>query len=126
MIIFNSEKIDFSMQDINIQKTEDGSYCFSIKIYPVAIYSKNNINSKNILTKREKEVLKLMAKGENNIKIAEELSVSVNTIKAHISKIFEKLKVNDRVQAVVKGIYENIIDIWLQKRRYVVKLTYRY
>ncbi len=67
---------------------------------------------KNIyLNKREILVLKLISKGKTNIQIAEEIQVSVHTIKANISKIFYKLNAVDRTQAVIKAIKENLIDI---------------
>lgn len=52
------------------------------------------------ISKRELEVLELMAKGLSNNEIAESLFVSLNTIKTHSSKLFEKLEVNRRAQAV--------------------------
>lgn len=62
------------------------------------------VNEQEILTrkisKRELEVLQLMADGLSNQEIAEKLFVSLNTIKSHSSKLFEKLDVKRRTQAV--------------------------
>ena len=66
--------------------------------------------NKNILTPRELEVLKLLIYGYNNTKIAEQLCVSTHTAKAHISSIYEKLNVSNRVQAIVKCLKENLIE----------------
>jgi NarL family two-component system response regulator LiaR len=55
------------------------------------------------ISKRELEVLELMAKGLSNQEIAETLFVSLNTIKTHTSKVFEKLDVSRRTQAVQKA-----------------------
>jgi DNA-binding CsgD family transcriptional regulator len=55
------------------------------------------------LSKRELEVLQLMSEGLSNAEIAERLFVSLNTIKTHTSKIFEKLEVKRRTQAVEVG-----------------------
>lgn len=55
------------------------------------------------LSKRELEVLQLMAEGLSNQEIAERLFVSVNTIKTHSSRLFEKLDVARRTQAVDKA-----------------------
>lgn len=52
------------------------------------------------ISKRELEVLELIAQGLSNNEIAERLFVSLNTIKTHSSKLFEKLEVNRRAQAV--------------------------
>ncbi len=61
------------------------------------------------LTERELEVLKLLVKGKSNTEIAKDLIVSVHTAKAHVCSILQKLCVDDRVQAAVKAIKENII-----------------
>jgi two-component system, NarL family, response regulator LiaR len=55
------------------------------------------------LSKRELEVLKLMAQGLSNQEIADTLFVSHNTIKTHISNLFLKLDVKRRTQAIQKG-----------------------
>ena len=55
-----------------------------------------------MLTKREEEVLELLIKGLNNTEISKLLCISNHTTKAHVSSIFSKLHVFNRVQAVVK------------------------
>jgi DNA-binding NarL/FixJ family response regulator len=55
------------------------------------------------LTEREREVLELIAQGENNQEIAHRLHVSAKTVSNHISNIFNKLQVTDRAQAIVKA-----------------------
>jgi two-component system, NarL family, response regulator LiaR len=55
------------------------------------------------LSNREMEVLQLLAKGYSNKAIAEQLYVSLNTIKTHCSNIFEKLEVKSRLQAIEKA-----------------------
>ncbi len=61
------------------------------------------------ISKRELEVLQLMAVGLSNQEIAERLFVSLNTIKTHISNLFEKLDVKRRTQAVEKAKRLNLI-----------------
>jgi two-component system, NarL family, response regulator LiaR len=55
------------------------------------------------ISKRELEVLELMALGNSNTEIAEKLFVSLSTIKTHASNLFEKLNVKRRTQAIEKA-----------------------
>ncbi len=55
------------------------------------------------ISKREHEVLELMAHGHSNQEIAEKLYVSVNTVKTHLANLFLKLEVSRRTQAVQKA-----------------------
>lgn len=55
------------------------------------------------LTQREHEILALIAEGLSNREIGERLFVSENTVKTHSSRLFEKMQVSRRVQAVQKG-----------------------
>jgi len=61
------------------------------------------------LTEREREVLKLMVDGNSNVDIGKELWISANTAKAHVASIMQKLLVNDRVQAAVKAVREDLV-----------------
>jgi len=56
------------------------------------------------LTKREAEVLRLMAEGKSNKLIGESLFISEKTVKNHVSSILQKLEVEDRTQAVINSI----------------------
>ena len=55
------------------------------------------------ITKREHTVLEQMASGRSNKEIAETLHVSPNTVKTHVSRLYEKLEVKQRIQAVQKA-----------------------
>jgi len=55
------------------------------------------------LTDREREILGLIAQHLNNTEIAERLSLSPKTIRNHVSNIFDKLQVTDRVQAILQA-----------------------
>ncbi|MCF2497683.1 helix-turn-helix transcriptional regulator [Dyadobacter chenhuakuii] len=61
------------------------------------------------LSKRELEVLNLIAVGLSNQEIAGQLFVSLNTVKTHSSKLFEKMEVKSRTQAVEKAKRLNLI-----------------
>jgi two-component system, NarL family, response regulator LiaR len=63
------------------------------------VLNENNLKLLNI-SKREHEVLTLMAQGMSNQEVADKLFVSLNTVKTHSSKLFEKLNVQRRTQAV--------------------------
>lgn len=58
----------------------------------------------HILTRRECEVLQLLADGKNNKAIGEALYISEKTVKNHVSNILQKINVDDRTQAVVEAI----------------------
>jgi len=61
------------------------------------------------LTERELEVLKLIAKGYPNDRIAEQLVISVGTVKGHVSNILSKLHLVDRTQAAAYAWQEGIV-----------------
>ncbi|MBN2076754.1 MAG: response regulator transcription factor [Dehalococcoidales bacterium] len=63
------------------------------------------------LSKREIEVLELIAKGTGNKLIADQLNISASTVKTHIQSIFQKLEVNDRTEAVTKALSKGIIRL---------------
>lgn len=71
---------------------------------------RDNEKIKN-LTRREVEVLKLMAVGMYNKEIANKLDISERTVKNHISNIFKKIVVTDRTQAAVFAIKSGLITI---------------
>jgi len=62
------------------------------------------------LTVREVEVLQLLAKGSTNAEIANALFISEATVKTHISNIFTKLALRDRVQAVVFAYESGLVQ----------------
>ncbi|WDV47293.1 response regulator transcription factor [Clostridiaceae bacterium M8S5] len=67
-------------------------------------------NKKN-LTKREYEVITLIAEGLNNKEIAKRLFISEKTVKNHVSNIFKKIEVTDRIQAAIFAYKNNIKKI---------------
>jgi DNA-binding NarL/FixJ family response regulator len=56
------------------------------------------------LSEREYEVLRLLAQGKTNPEIAQQLTISVGTVKIHVEHILAKLRVSDRTQAAVRAI----------------------
>jgi len=63
------------------------------------------------LTPREIEVLRLIASGNANKLIADQLSISEETVKSHVTNILSKLGANDRTHAVTIGLRRGIIDL---------------
>ena len=60
------------------------------------------------LTDREIAVVHLVAQGESNPQIAEALSISVNTVKTHLSNILKKLQLDNRTQAAAYAVEHGI------------------
>ena len=77
--------------------------------YPVPVLShehfkvNDGVVEKLGISKREYEILELMSKGLSNQEIADQIFVSVNTVKTHTSNLFSKLDVKRRTQAVIKA-----------------------
>ncbi len=71
---------------------------------------REEVNPFTDLTKREMEVLKLIAKGLNNREIAEQLVISEHTVKGHVSNIFSKLHLADRTQAAVYAWQKGVVQ----------------
>ena len=70
---------------------------------------KDEMNPFTELTEREMDVLKLIAKGMSNSRIADELVISENTVKGHVSNILSKLHLADRTQAAVFAWQQGIV-----------------
>jgi two-component system nitrate/nitrite response regulator NarL len=64
-------------------------------------------NSLKLLTEREREIIQLLARGESNKVIAQNLSISYDTVKQHVRHILTKLNLSSRVKAAVLFTKEN-------------------
>ena len=104
-----------------IKDVLDGSMYFDSKVssYVMEQTSKNNeekvlgdLSVKDCynLTQQEKRVLILLSSGLNNQQIATKLGISINTTKVHVCSILQKMNVEDRTQAAIKAIRENLIN----------------
>ncbi|MEO2077638.1 MAG: response regulator transcription factor [Bacillus sp. (in: firmicutes)] len=65
----------------------------------------------HLLTRRECEVLQMLADGKSNRGIGEALFISEKTVKNHVSNILQKMNVNDRTQAVVVAIKNGWVEV---------------
>lgn len=77
--------------------------------YAIINNNMNNKSFKKCLTEREKEILKLVSSGCTNKKISEELYLSENTIKKHITNILNKLELHNRKELIL--YYKDEIDV---------------
>ncbi|MBY0596019.1 response regulator [Bacillus bingmayongensis] len=66
-------------------------------------------DSLSMLTKREKEVLREIAKGRSNKEIAAELHITEQTVKTHVSNVLAKLEVDDRTQAALYAVKHGVV-----------------
>jgi DNA-binding NarL/FixJ family response regulator len=68
-----------------------------------------HVNPNSPLTKRETEILQLIAEGKTYTQISEELFISTETAKTHIKNIYSKLQVNSKSEAIAKANLEKLI-----------------
>ena len=75
---------------------------------------KRDIDKEKIksLTKRELEILKLVSNGQSNKDLATALNISERTVKNHLSSLFKKLDVEDRTQAAVFAIKNDLVELY--------------
>jgi DNA-binding NarL/FixJ family response regulator len=69
----------------------------------------NNHNDQYNLSEREKEVLQLLVNGYSYKMIASEMFIAIDTVRSHIKKIYEKLQVNSKSEAVAKAFKDKLI-----------------
>jgi len=92
-----------------IKAAKDGKITLSPEAAQALVRASQQAQETEILTEREREVLKLMVEGLNNAEIAERLVVSLSTVKYHISNILMKLGVDNRVAAVTTAIQKKLV-----------------
>jgi DNA-binding NarL/FixJ family response regulator len=63
------------------------------------------------LSARELQILELIVKGRSNREIAEELQITVGTVKWHVNTILGRLHVSDRTQAAVAALHRGIVEL---------------
>jgi len=100
-----------------VQSVLDGASWFDPSIAHIVLEAasksqqiENTLSDKNYgLTSREAQILKLITEGYSNNEIANQLFVSINTTKAHVASILQKLEVDDRLQAALKALKERLV-----------------
>ena len=80
-----------------------------LKMFSQVNVSKQNENENYNLSDREKQVLQHLVDGYSYKMIASEMYISIDTVRSHIKKIYEKLHVNSKSEAVAKAFKDRII-----------------
>jgi DNA-binding NarL/FixJ family response regulator len=91
-----------------VTRTLIGQY--AERIHPAPTATRLGHDPLEALTRREHEVLKLIASGLSNAEIAKELVISPETVKTYVSRLLAKLDLRDRVQAVVLAYRTGLMD----------------
>lgn len=92
-----------------IRKVARGEIAIETEVSKKVQYHRNHIELHDDLTARERDILGLLAKGYENQRIADELFISLKTVKTHVSNILSKLEVSDRTQAVVYAFQHHLV-----------------
>ena len=108
--------IDIDIAKINVELQHKSDYIAQLE-KKILYLSKNQKNAEknankslpSSLTKREMEVLRMVACGATNTEISQILKISPHTVKSHIIHIFNKLGVDDRTQAAVWAAHQGLI-----------------
>ena len=96
----------------SIQEVLDGGAPMSPSIARMVLQSmqrKNMTVNPYQLTARESEILSSLSRGNSYKLIAAEFSISIDTVRTHIKKIYEKLQVHSQTEAVSKAINEGLV-----------------
>jgi NarL family two-component system response regulator LiaR len=93
-----------------ILAAHQGKTTLAAEATQVLIHAQTAPENPNLqLTRREKEVLELMSKGLTNPEIASHLTVTLSTVKKHVSKVLEKLNASTRTEAVAFAIAHDLL-----------------
>jgi DNA-binding NarL/FixJ family response regulator len=93
-----------------LQEVQEGGAPMSPSIARMVIASMQKPTENHYqLTAREKEILALLSQGNSYKIIASELNISLDTVRTHIKKIYEKLHVHSQTEAVSKAINEKLV-----------------
>jgi DNA-binding NarL/FixJ family response regulator len=99
--IVEVEDVDFSAEQVRLPW----------EIAPKASAKPVSAANDVYLSVREKQILRLMVDGKKNAEIAADLGIAVDTVKAHVSHVLQKLGVSARGQAIIKAVRTNLVTI---------------
>ncbi len=97
-----------------VRKVHKGISVLDTTILPkiiAQINGNNEVSNYEKLTDREVEILALVAKGLTNRLVGLDLQISDRTVQGHLARIFAKLQVNSRTEAVMRGLSLGLIDL---------------
>jgi two-component system response regulator NreC len=100
-----------------IAAVSNGKSFFSPKVsrilaedYVRVLKQKGSVDSYDLLTSREREILQLLAEGKTNKEVAADLNISLYTVEAHRSHIFQKLDLHNSAELVLYAVRKGIIS----------------
>ncbi|MBX2901025.1 MAG: response regulator transcription factor [Cyclobacteriaceae bacterium] len=92
-----------------LEEVQQGGAPMSPSIARLVIQSMQHPLTDYQLTPREKEILRSLSKGNSYKLIAADFEISIDTVRAHIKKIYEKLQVHSQTEAVSKALNEKLV-----------------
>jgi len=103
-VVLNNSSVDLLIKSIKV--VAEGDVWFDKATVKNLLTGMNSIKNedKDLLTKREKEVVVLVGKGYKNKEIAKKLYISEPTVKTHLHRIFQKLDVRNRPQLITYAL----------------------
>ena len=103
---------DCTMEEVvrTVQQAASGETSLSAELAE-AMLAEAVQPAESIITKREEEVLQLIAEGLSTTEVATKLFISVKTVKNHLASVYQKLDSRDRTQAVVRAVKMGIIRL---------------
>jgi DNA-binding NarL/FixJ family response regulator len=108
---------DCTMEEVvrTVQQAASGDTTLSAELaeamLAAAVVPMTGVPAESIITKREEEVLQLIAEGYSTTEVATKLFISVKTVKNHLASVYQKLDSRDRTQAVVRAVKMGIIRL---------------
>ena len=106
-LLKNADKEEILEAIATVQK---GKTFFSFEAGKIYTATKEKRTGLTVLSKREKEILKLIAGGLTNIEISKQLFISIDTVDTHRKNLYTKLKVNNTAQLIRSGIENNYLE----------------
>jgi DNA-binding NarL/FixJ family response regulator len=113
---------DCTMEEVvrTVQQAASGETTLSAELAGAmlaeAVQPMSDVPAESIITRREEEVLQLIAEGLSTTEVATRLFISVKTVKNHLASVYQKLDSRDRTQAVVRAVKMGIIRLEVDTR----------